>query len=303
MAAAIWPILAGAFVATAALAHYDALFFLPPIAIVVLWRTGLARPAPGATCSRRGCRGAALGLVVLALFFAPYLDNPLFALATDRIGDRSGRLPAQQPSVDRGISHALPRDSVPAAGGALIVRRPRRRHDSSRRTDTPTGRVWLLGLLWAAVPLLFYAFVARKPGTHVHVATNGLVLLAGAGFAALWAALGARLPGRVSRRRAGGGVRGALGLVGAYLVPIYLQSAPRDRPREPRAEPAAVLAPPGGLPTKERFGFPYQAGWKAIGALFADGTLQGSYESNEQPQVTYWYTRGAWRCSADPATT
>jgi hypothetical protein len=58
--------------------------------------------------------------------------------------------------------------------------------------------------------------------------------------------------------------------------------------------------PPGGLPTKERFGFPYQAGWKAVGALYANGTLAGSYDSNEQPQVTYWYTRGAWRCSATP---
>jgi hypothetical protein len=59
-------------------------------------------------------------------------------------------------------------------------------------------------------------------------------------------------------------------------------------------------APPGGPPKKERFGFPYEVGWKVIGALYADGTLRGSYESNEQPQVSYWYTRGAWRCSADP---
>ena len=44
----------------------------------------------------------------------------------------------------------------------------------------------------------------------------------------------------------------------------------------------------------------WQAGWKAAGVLFADGTLAGSYDSNEQPQVTYWYTRGVWRCSAAP---
>jgi hypothetical protein len=59
--------------------------------------------------------------------------------------------------------------------------------------------------------------------------------------------------------------------------------------------------PPGGLPTKERFGFPYQVGWKVVGSLFADGKLAGSYDSNEQPQVTTWYTRGAWRCSVDPS--
>jgi hypothetical protein len=54
------------------------------------------------------------------------------------------------------------------------------------------------------------------------------------------------------------------------------------------------------VPRKERFGFPYQAGWKAVGELFASQRLQGSYDSNENPQITWWYTRGAWRCTADP---
>jgi hypothetical protein len=86
----------------------------------------------------------------------------------------------------------------------------------------------------------------------------------------------------------------------SYLVPVYLQTTEEVVRDDHVGRLPLAWTPPNGLPTDERFGFPYQAGWKAIGALFADGTLQGSYDSNEQPQVTHWYTRGAWRCSTQP---
>ena len=91
-----------------------------------------------------------------------------------------------------------------------------------------------------------------------------------------------------------------LGPVTTYLVPVYLQTTAEIVRENKVGSLPLAWKPPGGLPTKERFGFPYQAGWKTVGAMFADGTLTGSYDSNEQPQVTYWYTRGAWRCSIDP---
>ncbi|MFN8636386.1 MAG: glycosyltransferase family 39 protein [Chloroflexota bacterium] len=300
---AIWPVLAGAFVATAALAHYDALWLLPPIGLVVLWRTGL-RGLTERSVLLPWLQGALAGIVILALFFVPYLDSPLFALATDRIGDRVGagfprnNLQAIVASGELYLGTAYPlilAGLILLGGLALLARRP----------SASSLPVWLLGLVWAVVPLLFYAFVARKPGTHIHVATAGLALLAGAGFAVLWGTASPPLP-RLGR--GGWGVRAllatlliaSLALVIAYLVPVYLQST-AEVVRENRvASLPLAWRPPGGLPTKERFGFPYQAGWKAIGTLFADGTLQGSYDSNEQPQVTYWYTRGSWRCSADP---
>src|SRR5215217_253954 len=84
-----WPVLAGVFMATAALAHYDALFFLPPIALVACWRFGWRGLLRYDELSP-WLRGAAAGASVLALFFLPYLDSPLFALATGRIEDRVG---------------------------------------------------------------------------------------------------------------------------------------------------------------------------------------------------------------------
>jgi 4-amino-4-deoxy-L-arabinose transferase-like glycosyltransferase len=289
-----WPVLAGVFVGTAALAHYDALFFLPPIALIALWRFGWRglfdydELAPW-------LRGAAAGAIVLALFFVPYLDSPLFALATDRIGDRVGAGFPRNNVLGIVASATLYLGTLfPMLVAGLIVcgllAWP------LAGSGRPALRVWLLGLLWAIVPLLFYAFAARKPGTHVHVATSGLLLLAGCGAGSLWAAC--RWP--VPRVALAGLLAAGLALVSAYLVPIYLQSTAEVVRENKVAGLPFSWRPPGGYPTKERFGFPYQAGWKAVGALFADGTLAGSYDSNEQPQVTYWYTRGAWRCSATP---
>lgn len=294
---AVWPTLAGALVATAALAHYDALFFLPPIALVALWRTGW-RGVFDHGMLAPWFRGAQVGAAILALFFVPYLDSDLFGLATGRIGDRVGagfpynNVPSIVASATLYLGTAFPAliaALILLGGLAMIARRP----------DTPPLRVWLLGLAGAAVPLLFYAFVARKPGTHVHVATSGLVLLAGAGFGSLWSALTPRT-GWAARIGLGAGLAAGLGLVGAYLAPVYLQTT-AEVVRENRVGSLPLAwRPPGGLPAKERFGFPYQAGWKTIGALYGDGTLVGSYDSNEQPQVSHWYTRGAWRCSIDP---
>ena len=120
-----------------------------------------------------------------------------------------------------------------------------------------------------------------------------------AGFASLWAALPPRprAQGRAGRAASPAGL-------GAGRRRTSCRSTSRPPPRSSARTASAACRWRGGhraaCPTKERFGFPYQAGWKAIGALFADGTLTGSYDSNEQPQVTYWYTRGAWRCSVDP---
>ncbi|HET6195144.1 MAG TPA: hypothetical protein VFE12_05310, partial [Acetobacteraceae bacterium] len=284
---------AGAFAATAALAHYDATFVAPPIVVALLWRTGWRGLFNWRTLWP-WLRGAALGLIILAAFFVPYLMSPLFALATGRFADRVGAgLPYNNLGafVAAGALYLGPVFPLLVAalivlGAAAAVVRP---------GGAPAARVWLFGIAWAIVPFLFYAFVARKPGTHIHTATPGLMMLAGVGFQAIWLLLG-RYPRIVLAALTTAG----LGVVGAYLVPIYLQHTPEIVHADRLPMLPLFWSPPGGAPKKERFGFPYEVGWKAIGALYANGTLSGSYESNEQPQVTYWYTRGVWRCSADP---
>ncbi len=49
------------------------------------------------------------------------------------------------------------------------------------------------------------------------------------------------------------------------------------------------------------FGFAHRTGWKAVGQQIASGKLAGDYGSNEEPDVTTWYTRGAPRaCDPQP---
>ncbi len=43
-------------------------------------------------------------------------------------------------------------------------------------------------------------------------------------------------------------------------------------------------------PEEFKFGFPYKAGWKVVGYLFKSDILRGSYCSNEEYAITYYYT-------------
>ena len=291
----VWPIFAGLFAGVGALAHYDAVFVLLPIGLLALRRGGV-RELLAPSTHRAWLAGAAVGLATLLVFFGPYLASPLAPLATDRIADRVGvgvrnNLPTIWASASLytstiylGLLGLLALAGAVLASGRLLRRQP-----------APPLWVWVLGLVWCAAPILFYAFVARKPGTHIHVASSGLALLGGWAVAALWAR---------SRARAWrGALTGIFGLgllaVGAYLVPIYLQNRP-ELVRGNLRQFALGWAAGDEVPRKERFGFPYAAGWKAVGALYAEGRLDGSFDSNENPQITHWYTRDAWRCTADP---
>ncbi|MCB0192885.1 MAG: glycosyltransferase family 39 protein [Anaerolineae bacterium] len=69
----------------------------------------------------------------------------------------------------------------------------------------------------------------------------------------------------------------------------------------PNGHMALFWTPYDSPPAAGFFGFAHRAGWKAIGSLIDDGSLAGDYSSNEEPDVTTWYTRGAPRaCDPQP---
>jgi hypothetical protein len=52
-------------------------------------------------------------------------------------------------------------------------------------------------------------------------------------------------------------------------------------------------------PSGSLYGFPLANGWKTVGALYAQGVLQGDYETNERYDWTpSWYTQGQQRCGS-----
>lgn len=161
-------------------------------------------------------------------------------------------------------------------------------------------------ILWLAFPFLSYNFAVALPLTHIYTVVPAWTLLAGIagasithfiapslGTTTLWHRWSARLavvPGCVTAA-----------LFAGYLTLAYLRHDLEFVVDWPRSHSALYWTPYSTPPSTGFFGFPHRSGWKAVGALYANGQLQGDYGSNEEPEITAWYTRRApWACDASP---
>jgi len=162
---------------------------------------------------------------------------------------------------------------------------------ASRKTSTELKTA----LIWFAIPLVFYLFLMNYPLTHVYNLYPGWALLSGVALDGL----GQTKPGL---RYALGAAGGALYAVFAYYIlfvfvihePEYIRTYPAHRNR-------FYWTAYDELPQAGYFGFPYRAGWKVVGQLHQEGVLQGEHDSNEEREITTWYTRRAPRsCSSGP---
>ena len=152
---------------------------------------------------------------------------------------------------------------------------------------------------WLAVPFLGYNFAVALPLTHIYTIVPAWTLLAGLSAAKL-----SNLP--AVARRPGNLVLAACGvlavvLFSGYLYTAFLRHNPEFWQDWPGSKSALYWSPYQSLPPAGFFGFAHRTGWKTIGALYASGELKGDYGSNEEPDVTSWYTRGAPRaCDPQP---
>ncbi|MBN1877963.1 MAG: glycosyltransferase family 39 protein [Anaerolineae bacterium] len=154
--------------------------------------------------------------------------------------------------------------------------------------------------LWMSVPMLFYLFFVDKPRTHIHVAFPAWSLLGGWVIIQLKRWLDARV--EITGRVAASVVGVALYLVSAYYaVIVFVDHTPEYRRTFPQSKLALYWTPYEQIPSDGLFGFPYRAGWKAIGYLMENGELPGNYESNEEWKVTGYYTRWAGRFKCVPS--
>ncbi len=166
---------------------------------------------------------------------------------------------------------------------------------------------------WLAVPFLGYNFAVALPLTHVYTVVPAWTLLAGLATVRLWGLIQSRIPStrrphlvksQVSNLPAlipALGLLSLTALFSVYLYNAYLRHGAEFWQDWPNSRPTLYWSPYGDLPPAGFFGFAHRSGWKEVGALYAEGALRGDYGSNEEPDVTTWYTRGAPRaCDPQP---
>jgi hypothetical protein len=172
---------------------------------------------------------------------------------------------------------------------------------------------WILGLGWAvwgagstearAAWLMFgagfigYIFLVDDPRTHVYIFYPGAALLAGAGWSKLinWPKL---------RPAALAGLGLLAGAILIYAVAVFLQTESSFSVLRRQWDGSLWALVYDEIPQpREYFGYPKREGWKAIGALRAQGLFPGDFRSvNEEFITPIWYNFGQPRsCYETPA--
>lgn len=175
-------------------------------------------------------------------------------------------------------------------------------------------------IAWLGVPFLGYNFVVALGLTHIYTIVPAWSLLAAWGWLVLVEHRRGDLPAaggptdsaglqtKVSEDKddswppflSGRRWSNCLLLMGLALSLLFLWNAfLRTEVSYWQDYPTAKLdlfwTPFDQPPEAGLFGFVHRTGWKALGQLLAAGHLAGDFRSNEEPDVTGWYTRGAPR--------
>ncbi len=166
-----------------------------------------------------------------------------------------------------------------------------------RRVPAETRTVWL----WFGVPMVLSIFFVDKPNSHVYGFFTGWALVNGLFWEAVWgrvAQIGATWRPIV---RFGAVTAAALvtAVLALYTFQLFTYTQVEVLRTWAQNRPSGYWTP-YTLPTRgSLFGFPYKNGWKVVGALYADGTLDAPFTSNESNRVGEWYGRGAYFCPPD----
>jgi 4-amino-4-deoxy-L-arabinose transferase-like glycosyltransferase len=166
---------------------------------------------------------------------------------------------------------------------------------------------------WLAVPFLGYNFAVALPLTHIYTIVPAWALLTGLAATRLWDLIQSQVPSSQKARHLKSQTVGLKSLIPAlcllsltalfssYLYSAYLRHDVEFWQDWPDSRHVLYWSPYSELPPAGFFGFAHRSGWKEVGALYAEGALRGDYGSNEEPDVTTWYTRGAPRaCDPQP---
>jgi len=165
----------------------------------------------------------------------------------------------------------------------------------------PLASLWQVLVVWLAVPFLGYNFVVALGLTHIYTIVPAWSILAAWAWYQFFDSPDRNLtlswPTWVSNGLL------SIGLLGAtiFLWNAFVRHDIEYWQDYPKGNLSFYWDPYDGLPKAGFFGFAHHSGWKVIGQKIMSGELIGDYGSNEEPDVTTWYTRGAPRaCDSQP---
>ena len=278
--------LSAVFLAAGLLSHYDAVLVIPAIAWL-LW----TRFWPLSQLAwRNWIAGFALGGGILTLFYVPFFLNPNFGrtgsyLFSDRLG--GSLLSWSGPEVWQMATFYNSFYYIALLGCLILLavwsRNGRRPHRIA---------AWLYFL----VPLGFYLLVVADPRTHVYTFFPGAAVLSALGLAKIneW------LKVRRFVQPVGWVLLSIICVVTALYPYLLFIDTRVERQRNwmdfrPIGYSTSLIEPPiFGL-----FGFPYQAGWRAVATL----PLAMPFASNEEEEITNVYLGQAARTFCPDANT
>jgi hypothetical protein len=139
------------------------------------------------------------------------------------------------------------------------------------RLNLEERTVWL----WFGLAMVFMLFFTLLPNTHVYGFIIPWALVVGMVIEAGYGAL-VRITTQATARVVGTAVASVLVLAFANYAAWYFAIG------------------------RSIFGFPLTNGWKAVGALYADGVLDAPFDVHGKEPVADWYTRGEGYCPRDP---
>ncbi len=153
--------------------------------------------------------------------------------------------------------------------------------------------------LWFGISMVLSIFFVNKPNTHVYCFFIPWALVVGLAGQAIWRGLQGRIGFQSARLVALPVSLVLFAIFGIYTFLFFTYT-------EVEIFRTWVVNRPWGywtpyaLPTRGAlFGFPYKNGWKVIGGLYADGTLDAPFDSSQTHRVTEWYGRGLYFCPPD----
>ena len=156
-------------------------------------------------------------------------------------------------------------------------------------------------IMWLAVPFLGYVFVVALGLTHIYTIVPAWSLLAALAWHRLEQATVnfqfSIFNSQFSIANIGLGLVTLSSLI--FLWNAFIRHDVAYWQDFPAGNLAFFWSPFEQPPAAGFFGFPHRAGWKSVGHKIVMGELPGDYGSNEEPDVTTWYTRGAPR-ACDP---